>query len=90
MKHQIGDTVYFVQDDIYKPIVCKIIEYNPDGYGWLNWVKYKVSYGKNGVMLIGDSRSPDVFIAKIYSVDEYNFELDKLEYSEINDHGNGD
>lgn len=94
-KFKIGDTVYWLQteDDLYSPDIGTVVDYNPDGMGWLKWVKYKVKFGKKDkehYFYLGNNGSPDVFSSRVYSKKEYELLIAKTEYEEICDYGNGD
>lgn len=91
-KFKIGDKMYWEQPgDLPEQFAIGIVvEYNPNGYGWLKWVKYKVDFGKGYIWYMGNNCSPDVFCSKVYTTNEYKLLLDKMEYEKILDHGNGD
>ena len=92
-KFNVGDKGYWLQpdDELEHAAQFEVIDYNPDGFGWLKWVKYKVAIGpKPHTWFLGNDASPDVFCSKVYSEAEYRKELAKKEYMEIQDDGTAD
>lgn len=93
-KFKVGDPIYWINADGEDSVeIGRVIDYNPEGFGWLKMVKYQAAFtGENAshFVYLGNERSPDVWGSVVMTKDEYEKSVAKREYEELLDHGNGD